>query len=326
MPDLKAIVRDRLQLVPNIYLRRSIGDDGARPVLGDEVSSSPDILVSSQKLNIVRSLFGAGSPGENLPAPGETVVPGGDIYLRLRNRGLGEGKVHVQLFASPAATLITPERWLPVSPPALDILSIPQGDTLFVAGPARWAGPISPQSQAWSLLAIISDPEERRPPDRPFNGTDGMPPGPPYFDWAEYRAFLRGPGVAWRNTHRVVLTPKPATLTFWIAGTPDRARHFDFEVIQRLPAGAQVSITQLPAALAAKLRQHLPWLDDKPGALLLPQRPRMAIRGMEVAAGMYAKAEFTVTIRGPALTVGHSLAIRQLWRGEEVGRITWFFG
>src|SRR6185295_11937957 len=154
MPDLKSIVRDRLRLVPNVYLRRSIGDD-APPALGDEISSSPDILVSSQKLNSVRSLFGAGSPGENLPAPGETVVPGGDIYLRLRNRGLGAGTVHVQLFASPAATLITPERWLPVSPPGLDIPSIPQGDTLLVAGPVRWQLPvsvaISTPPKTWSL-------------------------------------------------------------------------------------------------------------------------------------------------------------------------------
>jgi serine protease len=151
-----------------------------------------------------------------------------------------------------------------------------------------------------------------------------MPPGPPYFDWAEYRTFLRGPGVAWRNTHRVVSTPDPATLTFWIAGTPDRARYFDFEVIQHLPAGAMVAL-QVPPALAAKLHQRQPWLGD--GAGLWPKRPRIAIRGVELAAGTYAKAEFTVTVQpgSPRLETGHSLAIRQLWRGEEVGRITWFF-
>jgi hypothetical protein len=50
----------------------------------------------------------------------------------------------------------------------------------------------------------------------------------------------------------------------------------------------------------------------------------MEIRGVELAAGAYADA--TLTVRGPALTAGHSLAIHQLWRGEEVGRITWYFG
>ncbi len=48
MPDLKAIVRNRLQLVPDVYLRRSIGDDGSASAAGDEISSSPDILISSQ--------------------------------------------------------------------------------------------------------------------------------------------------------------------------------------------------------------------------------------------------------------------------------------
>jgi serine protease len=322
MPDLKAVVRDRLQLVPDVYLRRSIGDDGVPPTPEDEISSSPDLLISSQTLKIA-SLFGAGSPGENFAAPGEPVFPG-DIYLRLRNRGLSEGKVHVQLFASPVATLITPERWLPVSPPGLNFGPIPQGDTLFMAGPVPWVS-VSPSPQPWSLLAILSEPKESGPPGLPsFDRTGGMPPGPPYFDWAEYRAFLRGPGVAWRNTHHD--TTASPTLHFFIAGTPDRARHFDFEVIQRLPVGTKVTL-QVPGALAAKLHQRQPWLGDRNP---LPKRPRIAIRGVELAAGAWIEATFTVNAGGPGgppqLTSGHSLAIRQLWRGEEVGRITWFFG
>ncbi len=230
----------------------------------------------------------------------------------------------MQLFASPAATLITPEHWLPVGRlDASQVGQIRHGDNLVVVGPVPWvSGAITPPPQAWSLLAILSELEENRPQGLPyFGGTGGMPPGPPYFDWAEYRAFLRGPGVAWRNTHHDA-TSSP-TLDFIIAGTPDRARHFDFEVIQRLPAGATVTL-QVPPALAAKLRQRQPWLGGGTG--LLPKRPRTAIRGVELAAGAYAEATFTVDAGGPALTAGHSLALRQLWRGEEVGRITWFFG
>ncbi|HEX7182280.1 MAG TPA: S8 family serine peptidase [Thermoanaerobaculia bacterium] len=327
MPDLKAIVRGRLQLVPDVYIRRSIGDAGSQPGLTDEISSSPDLLVWPKKLNKTRARYGEGSRRENTPAPGAAIEAGqpNNLYVRLRNCGLGLGDVHVQLFASPAATLITSERWIPIGGLTVS-QSIPQGDTLFVAGPIVWQPPSPPLAPPWSFLAVLTQPGEGPAPLGPpyFDWAAGLPPGPPYFDWAEYRAFLRRPGVAWRNTHRVSAT-SPAPLSFCIASTPERAHVFDFEVIQRLPAGATVTL-QVPNALAAKLRQRQPWLKGGSGPLSLPQRPRTAICGVQLAAGACADATFTVTAGGPPLTTGHSLAVRQLWRGEEVGRITWIFG
>jgi len=312
MPDLRAIVRDRLQLVPDVYLRRSIGGGGSAAGPQDEISSSPDILVWAGS-GTPDARFGEGSGRENLPAPGHPFVagPANNVYLRLRNRGLGKGAVDVQLFASPAATLITPERWIPVGGlPSTPQGIVPQGDTLFVAGPAAITLHTATQPTLWSLLAVLGP-------------SGGLPPGPPYFDWEEYLSFLRQPGVAWRNAHRISET-NPVIPSFCIAGTPDRARRFDLEVIQRLPAGATVTL-QVPGALAAKLRQRQPWLKGAGSVLHLPQRPRTAICGVQLAAGARADATFTVTA-GSSLARGHSLAIRQLWRGEEVGRITWFFG
>jgi serine protease len=282
MPDLKAILRDRLQVVPDVYIRRSAGND--------EISSSPDIQVTA-----------------------------GEVFVALRNRGLGNGQAHIQLFASPAATLITPERWIPVSTTGTAVNGILQGDLPFET-PFTWSPPCT-HPVPWSFLAVIS-PEAPSPLGPPFfSWAYGLPPGPPYFDWAEFRAFLRKPGVAWRNIHQVPLAS--TLLEFAIAGTPERARVFDFEVIQRLPAGTTVKL-QVPAALAAKLHQRQPWLSVSAVALTLPERPRTKFRGVELAAGAYVKAAFTVQGTGPQ--AGHSLALRQLWRGEEVGRITWEFG
>jgi hypothetical protein len=115
------------------------------------------------------------------------------------------------------------------------------------------------------------------------------------------------------------------TLPFLLAGTPDQARHFDFEVIQRLPAGAKVTL-EVPTALAAKLRQRQSWLANVSGTLLLPRRPRTTLSQVDLAAGACARAAFHLQITGPnPLLKGHSLAIRQLWKSEEVGRITWRF-
>ncbi|MDP9121711.1 MAG: S8 family serine peptidase, partial [Acidobacteriota bacterium] len=325
MPDLEAIIRDALQLVPDIYMRRSLGDGGSPPAPGDEISSSPDTLVwNGPQAAAVH--FGEGSLREDLAAPGSPIQAGqaNPLYVRLRNRGMGAGDVQVQLFASPAATLVTPERWIPVG--SITGNQIPQGDTLSVAGPLPWS-PGSPDL-FWSFLAVLSTPGEGPPgpPSPPyFDWAVGLPPGPPYFDWAEFRAFLRRPGVAWRNTHRIAASAS-LTLPFVIAGTPDQGRAFDFEVLQRLPEKAAVTL-QVPPALAAKLRQRRSWSGGTSGNLILPQKPLTAFNQVGLATGARVAAAFLVAADpGHPLTPGHSLALRQLWHGEEVGRITWFFG
>lgn len=337
MPDLRAIVRGQLQLVPDVYLRRSIGDDGSAPGLADEISSSPDVLIATGGLTVVSGQFGEGSLRANLPAPGDPVkMASNDLYVRLRNRGLGLGAVRAQLFASPAATLITPERWIPVGNAPLDVGVlmnqvlqgvVPSGDTLFLAGPVAWTPPI-PMTDSWSFLAILTPPESGSVPSPFVNWGFGLPPAGPYFDWAEYRAFLRRHGVAWRNAHRVPTPAANQALKFLIAGTPDQTRHFDLEVIQRLPAGVTVTL-DLPTApaLAAKLRQNQPWLgvSSSSTSIALPPRPRTTFKRVALPAGTNAQATFTLS-GTPLPTSGHSLALRQLWKGEEVGRITWFFG
>ena len=338
MPDLRALVRDRLQLVPDVYMRRAVGDDGTRPPAGGTFGSSPDILVWHGVGN-ASQLFGEGVRA-NTPAPGDPfdwTVPDAlyprEVYVRLRNRGFAGGAVPVRLYASRAATLITPERWQPIG--TVQSPGIPQGDTLAVAGPlGNWSlieasGP--PKSAFWSDEVV---PPRKVVPPLSFlavHGDAALPPAPPYFDWAEYRAFLRGPGVAWRNVHKVRIATPPGQrveLGFFLAGTPDRGRTFGFEVLQRLPAGVRVTLKVHPA-LAAKIRQRQHWLANGGGDLALPARPRMSLGQVYLPAGLWADAAFYLEAADASKPVlpglGHSLAIRQLWRGEEVGRITWRF-
>lgn len=353
MPDLKAIVRGRLALVPDVYMRRHVGDDGSRPRADEEISGSPDILLWDGTPANAPDRFGEG-PRANTPAPGTPLADlahpwlalDNKLYVRLRNRGGGAGHARVRLFASPAATVITPERWVPIgtldvkdTAPSLAHKDIPQGDTLVVSQAHDWKAAlfdtldISGVSQLelltepLSFLAVLR-PEDQSTSPLGYDGTTGLPPGPPYFDWPLFRAFVRGPGVAWRNSHAIVVganTSLPLTLSFLIAGTPDHARHFDFEVIQRLPEKVATTLN-VPPGFAAKLRQRQSWSGYGTGSLTLPQRPRLAFRGVRLAAGAVISASFEVQAPNPAdLVRGHSLAIRQLWRGEEVGRITWWF-
>ena len=339
MPDLGAILRGRLQLVPDVYMRASVGDDGTRPVpAGDPISSSPDVIPRRKDLGAAsRARLTDELAGGNGPAPGGIVgsKQEGRVYVRLRNRGGVDGRVRVALFASPAATLITPEWWTRLS--TVGPVDVPRGDGFVLAEPpAVWTpagfdpGTGAPEGvRCYSYLAV------QRPADgsaEPWlvDRSEGLPPGPPWFDWAEYRAFLRGPGVAWRNVHRVRPAAQGATdLAFLFAGTPDRARGFDFEVLQRLPEGTALTL-HAPGAFAAKLRQRQPAVGagaevEAWDAFPVQPSPVTPLGRVELAAGARIWAVLSLAAGGQPLGRGHSVAIRQLWRGEEVGRITWWF-
>jgi subtilisin family serine protease len=338
MPNLDAVTRGSLQLVPDVYIRRHPCDEGSPLGSRDEISSSPDIVVFGTALANPKADLGDASWSAHHPSPGETRIAAGSLYVRLRNRGLAPGRAEVQLYASPAATLISPERWAPVGPATVDPVS--PGDTLQVSGAVAWKPgtfasptlplpPPDPPEAAWppnavraySFLAVFDRDGEPLDPHR------ALPPGEPYFDWRRYREFLRGPGVAWRNVHPTA-PGTAASLAFFLAGTTDRAREFDLEVIQRLPEGATVSL-HLPQGLAAKLLQRQPGLrppqSADPGEVSLPQRRSTRFSRVRLPERLCAPARFEVTAAsGHDLAEGHSLAIRQLWRGEEVGRITWY--
>jgi subtilisin family serine protease len=330
MPDLRAIVRGTLQLVPDVYIRRSPCDDGSRRGPGDEISSSPDIVVLDPAHP--HKALGEKSASAHHPAPGETRLVGGEVYVRLRNRGLGDGMAgassEVLLYAAPAATLIAPDGWESIG--AAVVPAVPPGDTLRVSKLLNWDAPPFPVAappwpaqavRAYSFLAVF-DPDGAALP-HPIRA---LPPGPPYFDWRRYLRFLRGAGVAWRNVHPIGLGAG-ADLAFYLTGTPDRAREFDLEVIQRLPASAKVAL-HLPRALASKLHQRQPGLgltaNGATASLTLPRRRSTRFSRLRLPCGLRAPAWLEVTATSPKLSEGHSLAIRQLWRGEEVGRITWY--
>jgi hypothetical protein len=256
-------------------------------------------------------------------------VPGGgdyDVHVRLRNRGLGDADVRVRVFASPAATLIPPERWQRLEADQ-DQWEVLQGDVPFELDPIRFAPPAvdldgwGPPPYGFLVVAWPAVSTAAADDFPVIDRCDGLPPGGEYFDWREYRAFLRSRGVAWRNVH-VVEAGGAAKLPFFLAGTPDSQRRFTFEVVQRLPAGSEVFLT-VPEALEAKLRRTKPLLGSPPGKLRVPRQPRTVVPDVALPAGCRARASFAV--KGTAPGQGHSLALRQLWKGEEVGRITWYF-
>jgi len=200
---------------------------------------------------------------------------------------------------------------------------VPQGDTLMVTDPLVWPKGGIPATGHYCFVGIVNHPQDPAPPL----------PGPT--DWSGFTGLIRNQNnVTWRNFNVVDDLPDPSAdpmaLEFRIVGAPDQARRFDFEILQRLPRGAQLWL-ELPLGLSSKLtegRMLRVEIDRRQqlASIQLPTEPRTPVCGVRLAAGAKFRARFLV--RGPErrLGSGHSLAMRQLFEGIEVGRVTWQFG
>jgi hypothetical protein len=325
MPDLRAIIEDTLGLVPDVYLRDNVGDTGAVPSAGN-ISTSPDVIVRPVAVADPTAAFGEGSGTENSVTEGFEVEAGQDnfIYVRMKNRGASDADdVTATVYWSEVATLITPDVWNLID--TSDPVTVPQGDTLVVADPITWSAGDIPATGHYCFVALLDHPQDPRPP---------LPPGPPDFDWDDFRSFIRNHNnVTWHNFNVIDDIPDPsgdpAELPFLIAGAPDRARIFDLEIVQKLPRGAEVWL-EVPLILAQKvsrgrLLSHKTDRRKQVARVRLPARPRIPLCGVRLAAGGRYPARLFVHGAKGMERGGHSIAIRQLFEGEEVGRVTWQF-
>ncbi len=324
MPDLRAILQDRLALLASPVMRKFVGEEW-RQGEGGPVSASPDIVVAP--LNSALD-WGQGGGRENHPSPGGVIDLNNpvDLIVRMRNRGLEEADdVRADLYCSEAATLLTPELWQTIGSSSLPF-HLPPGDELTAAPAIVWnpanysANTVQQPPQAFALMAIFTNGEKPPPP----------PPSAPYFDWNTFLRFQRSRHVACRNVHWVQLpSTGPLDLHFMVTGAPDRSRTFDFELIRRLPPEVKIDFAA-PKGLVARLHQRRPWIAKQgPGTsgqpyLKLPSERRLAFRRIQLPKAARLCSSLSLTTLANAKT-GQSLAIRQLYRGEEVGRITWLF-
>jgi len=310
MPDLRAILDEALGIVPRVYLRDHEGDTGQIPYRR-RTCASPDIIVTNGGASAAD--FGEGSGTENDQSLGLGLVPGGKrhLFVRMRNRGLQPAEeTRVTVYSAPISTLITPDRWTEVGQTELNVVS--QGDTLKVSE-VNFKGNI----EDCCLVAVA----EHR------GGTEAPVKCPAsHFGWRRYLAMMQTQGnVAVRNVHTLKSGP---LCEFIINGTPDAPRAFEFEVVQRLPIDVTVRLTT-KVGLALKFSHGRLWSvhrDHSAGdnvTLHLPKQPRFRLGSVTLPAGVPFPGQFE--LMGTGLGAGHSLAIRQLYRGQEVGRITWRF-
>jgi serine protease len=321
MPNLKAIAQNALGLVPDVYMRDYVGDPGMIPSVGT-ISVSPDVIVRPSPVANPTASFGEASGTANDDTLGSQVESGQDntVYVRMRNRGAaGANSVRATVYWSEVATLVAPTSWNLIGTTAP--VSVPTGNTLVVTDGLTWSkASLPPAGTHACFVAVLDDPQ------------DPAPPIPAATDWDGFVAMIRNQNnVTWRNFDviNVLADPRadPAIMEFVIAGAPDEPRRFDLEILQDLPDDVSVRwdvapgfVNQIPDALLARAEAAV----GKDGiGFMLPRLPALPLCGVLIPAGARLSCRFVVQ-PGKGLARGtHRVAIRQVWGGVEVGRVTW---
>lgn len=323
MPNLQYIISNTLNIVPDIYVRDNIGDNGDVPVTGG-ISASPDIIVRPATVASPDAAFGQGSGTENSNTLGHQVESGQDnfIYTRLKNRGgAGANNVTVTIYWSEVSTLVTPDMWHLIG--TTSPFNVPQGDTLAVSDAVTWLSADIPATGHYCFVGIVD------------HIGDPAPPVPSPTDWTGFTNFIRNQNnVAWRNFNVVDLDPDASVdtfvLPFQIAGAPDKGRVFDIEILQHLRRDVKVWL-EIPPMMAKPFLHHrnLDFSLDREKNVLklrLPIMPNIRNRRVKLAKG--ARINARLVIEGGkkgAIANGNRVAVRQLYDDIEVGRVSWQF-
>jgi hypothetical protein len=325
MPDLRAIITgNQLNLAPDLYLRDYVGDTGD-PTTGI-VSQSPDIIVKQAAVADPQAAFGAGSGTENNDGLSDDVDTGHDnyIYVRLLDRGGSAAtSVSVDVYWSPPMTLVTPSAWNVIG--SVSVPAVPTGNVLTVSDAITWPAAAIPAPGHYCFVAVAGNAQDPKPGLTSFATFD------------QYVKFIENNNnVAWRNFNVVPGPPSEGPppgyyrVPFFVPGPFDTSHAFELETIARLPAGSR-AVVEIPGWLADALRPHACEIkfDSKSRRATIPfntagrQRLGTAILHAKSMAACHLLVEIPEAERKRH---AFEVAIRQVYKHVEVGRVTWRLG
>ena len=313
MPNLQAIAQS-LALAPDVYLRDSLGDSGLVPSTGP-IGTSPDILLHTALVKNPTQYFDTGEGDVQL---GSASIATQDYYLyvRIRNRGGAPASgVTAKVYWSKFVTLSEPTTWTLIGTSAP--VNVPVGNTPVVTDAIAWKSAHQPKGP-YTLITVLDHPQDPAPP---------LPTGA---DWDAVLQFVRRQNnVAQRNISVIEINLEGGLtgLTFILAGAGDRDRCFDLEIVQQLPE--QISVWwEIPLSLLAVLPppfSNKAEIDTKQqrAKLLLPRLRQLPLQGIRLARAVHYETHFLIQSGEAFRRSDHQLIIRQLYKNQEVGRLTW---
>lgn len=315
MPNLQRIASSVLNLVPDVYVRDTILDTGS-PHRGI-ASASPDIIIRRSQVVDPQSAFGEGSGTDNNNQLSDPIGNGLDYfgYIRIRNRSSvpAYGVVATLYWASPA-TLLLPTRWNLIGAISVDV---PPGNILTVTQAINWPRANVPPPAHYCFIATVSHPYDQSP-NLTSIGTI-----------QNFAAFVQiNNNVAWRNFNVTDIRPNGPSETCELPfnlPNPDPGPFIDMEVqfIANLPPGSRLWL-QLPTYIHPAAGYPV-----SPGTNPGTNRVELSYQGTSKpirSQVLPGQTDMTLQVRIPQKyweTASYEVAARQLYRGIEIGRITW---
>ncbi|HEY6806333.1 MAG TPA: S8 family serine peptidase [Pyrinomonadaceae bacterium] len=317
MPNLRKIA-EHYDFLPDVYLRDNLNDTGVVPS-ADPVSASPDIIVRPNRVANPAAAFGEGSGTENSSSLSRLVEVGQDnfVYVRMRNRSgrVAAPATTATVYWSEVATLVTPDLWHLIG--TTSPINVPAGDTLVITEPLVWHSANIPAPGHYCFVGVLNQADDPAPPLAPT-------------DWDGFVNFIHSQNnVSWRNFNVINEISDPSMQSFTICGAPDRTRRFHLEIIRRLPLSAEGEM-EMPLDLFLQLPPGLSYVpvEDQEADMVrvkLPRRYQFRFSNVSLPRKARYRCRFLLQGLQPKDGWGHSIAIRQIYKEQEVGRVTWSF-
>ena len=320
-----------------LYLRHNLADNGTSHT--GSLSDSPDIIVKNNPVANPQATYSTPASIASDTESDPDVLTGQPnyVYLRVWNRGTAATNVFASVYYAPPATLVTPDQWTLIGTAYYP--AVPGGSVVQVANPGvLWPANQIPAPGHYCFVAMVGGPHVAT-----VGSVLDPSPNPPAFgsfnDFVDY--IYANNNITWRNFNVVANTPMPirnrfpgfVVLPFRVAGAFDQAHLFGLETVAELPPGSHLELETaewlgrgLKPAPKEVTEFKDPETDPKfPSRVRFPLLPKggHALGEIELPIRTSAPSHLLVHIPEAHRHQAHTVVIRQLYRGREVGRITW---
>jgi hypothetical protein len=307
--------------LPALYIRHNSADNGTShaPPLAD----SPDIILKNAQVSNPQATYSTAASIASGDESDPYVLPGqaNFVYLRVWNRSpVNAENVFATVYWSPVATLPTPALWNWIGDAYYP--EVPAGSTVEVsASGVVWPADQIPAPGHYCFIATVGN--NYQPPPSPQTLALGT-----FQDYYNY--ILNNNNITWRNFNVLGLGgqfSRPVVLPFLLTGGWDREYPFLFETVAELPKGSTLAL-QVTEAVGRSLRSpagRAEAIHAEPPMVRLPLPTAGACKLGEilVPTGKGLSSELVVTLPPGNHDRPYEVAIRQIYSGHEVGRVTW---
>ena len=310
-------------------MRHNLADDGTSQT--GSLASSPDIIVKNNPVANPQATYSTPASINSDAESDPNVIGDQDnyLYLRVWNRGTDATLVNATVYWSPPSTLVSPNLWTLIG--SSEFADVPLGNLVQVSSPGiTWPAASVPGPGHYCFVAAVGNDADPAPSPGSFNT---------FNDFVDY--IYAHNNITWRNFNVVAMGQHRSggrfggfiPLPFLVTGAWDKPHTFDFETLANLPQESRLAL-QVPEWLGRGLNpphancEYHEDTDTDPDnhrrvRVALHSQGRQRLGQIQLGTAVKAASHLLVHIPEKHRSCPCEVAIRQLYSGLEVGRITW---